>query len=303
MKKRDKRRPAEGEPGRTGEMEGGDGKRVGTRFGLLDTVGKDLNDRSCLSSSACTFRSVWRLVSSSFDGEGDGDDDDNRDESRLCMKSHLFIKSPTTSSSRCGSTCRLFPDSIIRLLHTDIHRTPENSEQIGNTDSSKLLSLDHEQKPPRSFYKLTVDRRKCARAPSTVLANRLQGRQTGIRYWVRHLDIISDDRNAATGDEERRATGASASAPAAAAAAAAATEEEEEEEVEEEEEKTRNTLACSKRKEQIKFKGEEREEGERMEQKEQNSLLAGSKRKGRDEDGEKTRCRERWRVRACAKRP
>ena len=31
--------------------------------------------------------------------------------------------------------------------------------------------------------------------------------QTGIRYWVRHLDIISDDRNAATGDEGRRATG------------------------------------------------------------------------------------------------
>jgi len=67
MKKRDKRRPAEGEPGRTGEMEGGGGKRVGTRFGLPDTVGKDLNDRSCLSSSACTFRSVWRLVSSRYD--------------------------------------------------------------------------------------------------------------------------------------------------------------------------------------------------------------------------------------------
>ncbi|EGI69434.1 hypothetical protein G5I_01724 [Acromyrmex echinatior] len=102
MKKRDKRRPAEGEPGRTGEIEGGDGKRVGTRFGLPDTVGKDLNvDRSSLSSSARTFRSVWRLVSPSLDGGGDGDDDDNRDdESRLCMKPHLFIKSPTTSSSR-----------------------------------------------------------------------------------------------------------------------------------------------------------------------------------------------------------
>ncbi|KYN27845.1 hypothetical protein ALC57_02910 [Trachymyrmex cornetzi] len=148
MKERDKRRPAEGEPGRTGEMEGGDGKRVGTRFGLPDTVGKDLNvDRSCLSSSP--FK-------------------------------------------RLGSTCRLFPDSIIRLLHTDIHRTPENSEQIGNTDSSKLLSLDHGQKPPRSFCKFTVDRRKCA---------------TGIRYRVRHLDIIRDDRDAATGGEGRRATG------------------------------------------------------------------------------------------------
>ncbi|EGI69433.1 hypothetical protein G5I_01723 [Acromyrmex echinatior] len=315
---------------------------------------------------------------------------------------------------RLGSTCRLFPDSIIRLLHTDIHRTPENSEQIGNTDSSKLLSLDHEQKPPRSFCKLTVDRRKCAKY--YVLANRLQ---TGIRYRVRHLDIISDDRDAATGGEGRRATGGpflprseghahrrdirplssslrfsdgtkesgvlyavrlasaddsprppslsygqvisdnglhrakekerrdqlahslqrhqhqhqhqhqqqqqqqqqpqqqasfvrfgpqvvvdpvlflliSNTAAAAAAAAAAATAEEEEEEeeevVEEEEEKTRNTLACSKRKEQIKFKGEELEEGERMEQKERNSLLAGSKRKGRDveKDGERARVR------------
>ncbi|KYQ54566.1 hypothetical protein ALC60_06590 [Trachymyrmex zeteki] len=104
MKERDKRRPAEGEPGRTGEMEGGDGKRVGTRFGLPDTVGKDLNvDRSCLCSHALLLRahfplSVWRLVS--LDGDGDGDDDDNRDESRLCMKPHLFIKSPTTRAER-----------------------------------------------------------------------------------------------------------------------------------------------------------------------------------------------------------
>lgn len=61
------------------------------------------------------------------------------------------------------STCRLFPDSIIRLLHTDIHRTPENFG-ADNTDSSELLSLDHGQKPRRSFCKLTADRRKCARA-------------------------------------------------------------------------------------------------------------------------------------------
>ncbi|KYQ54565.1 hypothetical protein ALC60_06589 [Trachymyrmex zeteki] len=227
------------------------------------------------------------------------------------------------------STCRLFPDSIIRLLHTDIHRTPENSEQIGNTDSSELLSLDHEQKPRRSFCKLTVDRRKCV---YYTLACALS--QTGIRYRVRHLDIISDDRDAATGGEGGRATGgpflpregaahtssrdkdgrnsscdetivreqgegerktgptcsfASAAAATAAAAAAAAEEEEEEEE----EQKTRNTLACSKRKEKIKFKGEEREEGERMEQKERNNPLVGSKRKGRDveKDGERARVR------------